>query len=292
MDLSTGTPLSNQARQVGHSLTNLNWDLIAQHAVNRLFSIILTVITFAVILWIGKGIINLIFKQTRRIQVLGGQRRAATFHALTLNIYRYTCYFFLLYALLSLIGVPVGTLLAGAGIFSIALGLGAQGFVSDVVNGFFILLEKQVDVGDVVKIGTVKGRVAAVGLRTTQVLAGDGTLTYIQNRNIAMVQNFSRHDLTANVDLWITPATPLDRLKETVLTTNRNLAGHLPDLVKTPTIAGPTTDAYGHLVYRVVITATPGKQDQVAAACLAAYLKNLAAAKVPLDPGWGQHREH
>lgn len=262
MDLSTGTPLTNQARQVGRSLANLNWDLIVRHATNRLFSIILAIVTFTIILGIGKGIINLIFKQTRRIQVLGGARRAATFHVLTLNVYRYTCYFFLIYALLSLIGVPVGTLLAGAGIFSIALGLGAQGFVSDVVNGFFILLEKQIDVGDVVKIGTVKGRVAAVGLRTTQVLAGDGTLTYIQNRNISMVQNFSRHDLTANVDLWITPATPLAQLKATILTTNRDLPQHLPDLVKDPTIVGPTTDTQGHLVYRVMITATPDNKMQ------------------------------
>ena len=77
----------------------------------------------------------------------------ATVNALVLNIYRYTCYFFLFYAILSEIGDPVGTLIAGAGIFSLALGLGAQSLVSDIVTGFFILLEQQLDVGDTVQIG-------------------------------------------------------------------------------------------------------------------------------------------
>lgn len=56
-----------------------------------------------------------------------------------------------------MLGVPVGTLIASAGIFSVALGLGAQGFVSDIVTGFFILLEDQIDVGDYVKIETIEG---------------------------------------------------------------------------------------------------------------------------------------
>ncbi|WP_252898921.1 mechanosensitive ion channel domain-containing protein [Secundilactobacillus odoratitofui] len=57
---------------------------------------------------------------------------------------------------MSFLGVPVGTLIAGAGIFSLALGLGAQGFVSDIVTGAFILMEEQINVGDAVKIGTIE----------------------------------------------------------------------------------------------------------------------------------------
>ncbi|EFQ58652.1 hypothetical protein HMPREF9192_0260 [Streptococcus vestibularis F0396] len=48
----------------------------------------------------------------------------------------YILYFFLVYWLLSILGVPVSSLLAGAGLAGVALGLGAQGFLSDVVNGF------------------------------------------------------------------------------------------------------------------------------------------------------------
>lgn len=162
----------------------------------------------------------------------------------------------LLYALLSLIGVPVGTLVAGAGIFSIALGLGAQGFVSDVVNGFFILLEEQIDVGDTVQIGTIKGTVQAIGLRTTQVLSADGTLTFIQNRNITMIQNYSRHDLSANIDILINAQTPLDQLQTLIESLTPAILAQHPELTQAPQIIGPTTNTNGQLVYRIMITAT------------------------------------
>ena len=56
------------------------------------------------------------------------------------NVFNYTLYFFLLYCILSILGLPVSSLLAGAGIAGVAIGMGAQGFLSDVINGFFILL--------------------------------------------------------------------------------------------------------------------------------------------------------
>ena len=280
MELLASTSLTNQASQISHYFSTLNWDAIVKNLGDRILSILLAFVIFGAILWVGKLIIDAAFHQTRRIQVLGGTHRAATFHALTLNIFRYTCYFFLLYALLSLIGVPVGTLLAGAGIFSIALGLGAQGFVSDVVNGFFILLEQQIDVGDVVQIGTTKGTVAAIGLRTTQVLSADGTLTYIQNRNIT------------NVDIQITPTTPLDQVEAIVKKAGPSLLKEVDGLIKEPDVTGPTTDQMGRLVFRVVITTRSGTQGSAAATCLATYLKDLNDAEVPLDNEWGHPHGH
>ena len=86
----------------------------------------------------------------------------------------YVLYFFLVYCLLSILGVPVSSLLAGAGLAEVALGLGAQGFLSDVVNGFS-LLENQFEVGDAVEVGAVTGLVSTVGIRTTQIRGFDGT---------------------------------------------------------------------------------------------------------------------
>ena len=63
--------------------------------------------------------------------------RINTIHALIRNIVHYTLGFFFVYALLSTIGVPVGSLLAGAGIAGVALGLGAQGFMNDLITGFY-----------------------------------------------------------------------------------------------------------------------------------------------------------
>ncbi|MGN1279216.1 MAG: mechanosensitive ion channel family protein, partial [Limosilactobacillus sp.] len=143
---------NKQIEEVRKAFTDLSWHQILQQFLNKLLLIVLTFLLFALILWLGRLIINHLFLESNKYQLLKNSNRLATIRALTLNIYRYTCYFFFLYALLSEIGVPVGTLVAGAGIFSIALGLGAQGFVSDLVNGFFILLEQQLDVGDIVEV--------------------------------------------------------------------------------------------------------------------------------------------
>ncbi len=85
----------------------------------------------------------------------------------------------------------------------LAIGFGAQGLVSDVVTGFFILLEKQVEVGDYVTAAGYDGIVEEVGLRTTQIRGFDGTLHYVPNREIAGVSNHSRGNMRALVDIGI-----------------------------------------------------------------------------------------
>ena len=61
--------------------------------------------------------------------------RQKTISRLLENIFNYTLYFFLIYCILSILGLPVSSLLAGAGIAGVAIGMGAQGFLSDVING-------------------------------------------------------------------------------------------------------------------------------------------------------------
>lgn len=278
------TAINKQAQQVTRAFTDVSWHHISQQISSKLLLIVVTILIFFVLLWLGRVIINHLFRESNHVKFIKSSNRLATIHTLTLNIYRYTCYFFLLYAILSEIGVPVGTLLAGAGIFSIAVGLGAQGFVSDVVNGFFILLEQQLDVGDTVQIDSIKGTVTAIGLRTTQLTSNDGTLNYIPNRNITTVQNYSRNNMVANVDIRISPKAPLDQIAQIVETVNQQLIPQTPELTSTPVIVGPLTISE-QLIFRVTITTKNGVQSSIASKFLAAYLKELRAQNIPLD--WG-----
>lgn len=280
--------LNKQLEQVKLAFTDLSWHEISRQILNKLLLIVITALLFFLILWIGRLIINHLFLESNKHQLLKNKNRLSTIKTLTLNIYRYTCYFFFLYAILSEIGVPVGTLVAGAGIFSIALGLGAQGFVSDLVNGFFILLEQQLDVGDTVQLGQIKGTVTALGIRTTQVTSSDGTLNYIPNRQITIVQNFSRNNMVTNVDIHISPSAKIEQIYQIVSQVNEKLVKDTPELQDQPIIVGPVT-VNAQLVFRVSITVTSGTQSQVASKFLAAYLKELHAANVPLS--W-EGRDH
>lgn len=100
---------------------------------------------------------------------------------------------------LSLIDIDVAPLLAGAGIIGLAVSFASQSLIKDTINGFFIILEDQYAVGDVVAIGDFSGLVENINLRITQLRDGEGRLITIPNSEIKIVANsssgWSRSDL-------------------------------------------------------------------------------------------------
>ena len=94
---------------------------------------------------------------------------------------------------LSLSGVDIRPILAGAGIIGLAVGFGAQSLVKDFVSGLFILIENQYDVGDTVKIGTFEGEVLQISMRSTSLKDADNNVYYISNGAIKDVVNKSQH---------------------------------------------------------------------------------------------------
>ncbi|MFG6119148.1 mechanosensitive ion channel family protein [Thalassobacillus sp. B23F22_16] len=164
--------------------------------------ILVLLIAFAIIAPIGRkatsGAINRISRH-RKIP----EPRTKTLERLSINLFSYIMMFVFVVMLLEMVGIPIGPLLAGAGIVGLAIGFGAQGLVSDIVTGFFILIERQVDVDDYVTAAGYDGVVEEVGLRTTKLRGFDGTLHYIPNREISGVSNHSRGNMRAMIDIGI-----------------------------------------------------------------------------------------
>ena len=108
-------------------------------------------------------------------------------------------------------------LLASAGVAGVALGFGAQSLVKDTLSGFFILLEDQFGVGDVVELQTtaspINGKVEDLTLRTTSLRAFDGTVHSVPNGNIMVVSNKSRGWGRAIVDVRVTYGEDVDRVR-------------------------------------------------------------------------------
>ncbi len=89
-------------------------------------------------------------------------------------------------------GFNLGPIIASAGVIGVALGLGAQTLVRDVLSGIFMLIEDQYGVGDEVDVLEVSGKVEKVGLRITTVRDNNGTLWYLRNGEILKVGNRSQ----------------------------------------------------------------------------------------------------
>jgi small-conductance mechanosensitive channel len=91
-------------------------------------------------------------------------------------------------------GFSLGPVLASAGVIGVAIGLGAQTLVRDVLSGIFMLVEDQYGVGDDIRVQDIAGRVEKVGLRITQVRDADGVLWFLRNGEILLVGNKSKKD--------------------------------------------------------------------------------------------------
>lgn len=138
--------------------------------------------------------------------------------------------------ILAVFGVPIGPLLASAGVAGLAVGLGAQTLIRDIIAGIFIVLEDQFHVGDVITVNAISGQVESLTLRYTVLRTLDGAYVVIPNGEIRIVQNLSRDWARAVIDVAVTPEEDVDR----VVAVLRDLLGGLPsDPVLGPLVLEP-----------------------------------------------------
>ncbi|MDQ0350440.1 small conductance mechanosensitive channel [Alkalibacillus filiformis] len=180
----------------------INWDNLIDSAMTIGGQLLLLIIVYLIVAPLGKKAVTSGVEQTAKRQKLS-EGRTKTLQNLLVNVFTYVLLFFFIVTFLGILGIPLGPILAGAGIVGLAIGFGAQGLVTDVVTGFFILVEKQIDVDDYVTAGGHDGIVEELGLRTTKLRGFDGTLHYIPNRNIQVVNNHTRGNMRALVDMNI-----------------------------------------------------------------------------------------
>lgn len=145
----------------------------------------------------------------------------------------------IVFTILDEIGINIGPALAGLGVVGIAVGFGAQSLVKDVINGLFILMENQFGIGDVVKVGDIKGLVEEVNLRRTILRDIDGAVHYIPNGEIVIASNYTREYSRVNLNITVSYESDLDR----VITVINKVCSTLSDekawqdkIIKTPQV--------------------------------------------------------
>ena len=264
---------------------SIDWGSIISAVTASTIQILFFTLFFYIVKKIGDFFIERTFENYRNKKDIS-TNRWNTLYNLTKNLFQSFIGFFLFYAILSAIGIPVGTLLAGAGVIGLALSLGAQGFVSDIVNGFFLLLEKQIDVGDVVDLDTVSGVVVDVNLKTTKVKSFDGTLNFVPNRYITIVSNKSREDMRAQIDIRLLPGTDIDKVNTILAGVNDELVPQYPDITEPPDNLGLIDLGNGHYGIRIVIFALHGHEFEIQNAFSQAYVTALSkeGIEIPVNP--------
>ncbi|MEX2080173.1 MAG: mechanosensitive ion channel family protein [Dehalococcoidia bacterium] len=138
---------------------------------------------------------------------------------------------------LSQIGLNVSALIAGVGVAGIAIGLGAQTLVKDVINGLFILMEDQYRVGDVVAVAGVAGEVIELNPRRTVLRDLDGNMHIVPNSAVTVATNMTRGFSRVNLNMRVGYEQDIDRVIEVINDECRQLALERPgDILKVPEV--------------------------------------------------------
>jgi small conductance mechanosensitive channel len=190
-----------------------------------------------------------------------GASRLHTLQGISRSAFLYLLLFTAVVMALGQVGIDVRALLAGAGVLGLALSFGAQRLVRDWLTGFFMLLEDQFRVGELVTLiggpglPQFNGTVLEVGLRITRLQDLSGKLVTVGNGDVVSVINHSRGPIIASVELGVAP--------ETAVT---DAAAALAELglsealfSGSATLAGVTGLDAGKMVLRVTAPAQPAR---------------------------------
>jgi small-conductance mechanosensitive channel len=174
------------------------------------------------------------------------------------SIGQYLLYFGSVVAMLGVFQIDSTPILAGAGILGLAVGLGAQTLVTDLVSGFFILFENQYLVGDYVQIGEAHGVVEEVAMRTTHIRDGNGKLHIIPNGQIKGVISYSKGYVNAVVDYKVPVGSDLESVFRAMKEAGEHLRQERPEVLAPTEIHGLVDLGTSDMTVRAVTRVHPG----------------------------------
>jgi len=164
------------------------------------------------------------------------------------------------------LGINLGPLIASAGIAGIALGFGAQSLVKDFLSGFFMLVEDQYGIGDIVDLGEASGTVEEVSLRTTRLRDVNGTVWHVPNGSITRVGNKSQQWARALLDVNVAYDTDVE-LAERLIKETADELWHDPEwddeIIEEPEVWGVEQLATDAIHIRLVVKTMPSQQFKV-----------------------------
>jgi small conductance mechanosensitive channel len=138
-------------------------------------------------------------------------RRAQTLSRVFAQTVTALIIFIVFFMILSEVDIDIAPLLAGAGVVGLAIGFGAQNLIKDILNGIFILVEGQYDVGDVVKVAGIAGLVEDINLRRTVLRDLDGIVHNIPNGEITTSSNYTEEYSRVNFNIRVAYEEDIDR---------------------------------------------------------------------------------
>ena len=238
-------------------------DLLAENGLAFVSTVLDIVITFAlawlIIALVQRAARSLVSRRASGLEEMKA-RRLTTAVTLITHAVKYVAYFIAIAIAVGELGYAgaMNSMLAAAGIGSLAVGIGAQSIIKDVTAGLTLLFEDQLAVGDYISAAGVTGTVEAITLRATTVRCYGGEVSVIPNGSITVLTNYSRTDSLAIVEFPIAYEADAERALALMREELEAYHAELGDIaVEKPEVVGAVQLSGGEMVLRAVQRVKP-----------------------------------
>jgi small conductance mechanosensitive channel len=213
---------------------------LGTHGLRILLIVVLAIILQSVLRRFVPGVVGRTIVQGKRRRAKEEvKKRAQTLSSFFVNTGIVLIWVVAGFMILSELGADIGPLLAGAGVIGIAVGLGAQSLIKDLIGGLFILLENQYRVGDVVNVAGIGGLVEEINLRRTVLRDLDGIVHVVPNGEIRVASNFTKEWSRVNLNISVGYGEDLDHAIEVINRVGREMAEDerwAPMIIRSPQV--------------------------------------------------------
>jgi len=193
-----------------------------------------------------------------------GGSRLATLLLLLQRFFLSVIFIMAIMVALASLGVDIGPLIAGAGVIGLAIGLGAQTLIKDIIAGLFFMLDDSFRIGDYIDIGGTKGMVQELSIRSMKLRHPRGMVNTVPFGNIGTVTNFSRDYIITKLDFRMRYDTDVEKVRKIIkkkvymkILANEELGPKLLDPIKSQGVRQMEDSA---MVMRVKYKTLPGEQ--------------------------------
>ncbi len=197
------------------------------------------------------------------------RQRTTTLTAVSVSVLSGALWFVGGLLILGELNIDLAPLLAGAGVAGIAIGFGAQALIRDFLAGFFIVLEDQYAVGDIVDLGHAIGEVERITLRFTRLRDFEGKVWFIPNGEVQRVGNLSKLWSRAVLDIGIAYESDIERAESAMIAAANDVREAKLEhatIIDDPEVLGVQDFGPSAVVLRMMIRTEPGEQWAVSRA--------------------------
>jgi small-conductance mechanosensitive channel len=236
---------------------------IGSAAVTALFNVSI-VILLGFVTW--SLIVNAIDRAMRRASADGNAPRAQRVKTLLPLLQRFlqiVLFAIVIMVLLSSMGIEIGPLLAGAGVVGIAIGLGAQQTIADILAGVFFLLEDSFRIGDYVEVGNIRGNVEGISMRSLKLRHHRGAVHTLPFGQMKSLTNYTRDWALMRLEFSVAPNTDIGLVKRIIKDIAKELKDDPelgPNFIEPLKSQGIRSVADGAVVIGVKFIAKPNEQ--------------------------------